>query len=278
MFDLSLGGIVSWLGDTVPFVGVILLVYGLVNALFGYKLFKIVLAIVGFLTGAVIGAVVSLFLLEDSTGAVILCTLLGGILGAVLAVVLHRLGVFISVGAMGFCVFYVATQVWFVALVIGIVCGIIAVFLEKYAVIVSTSLSGGAIAGIGAGVLARLDSTGVILVTGLLIGICGIAVQLAMERRKPAAAAVAAAAAASSVPPSWPQGPSSYAPPSGRPPAAAADLYCPNCGRQLTRGASFCRNCGRAVPPESPGGGACSVCGAALPNSANFCRKCGAAR
>lgn len=276
MFDTSMlfDGFLYELRGVFQIIGVVLLLYGLVNAFFGYKLFKLVLTIIGFLTGAVIGAVVSLLVGDGSPngGVTLLCVLIGGIIGAVLAVALHRLGVFLAVGAMGFVLFFLVTKSVPVALLLGIICGIIGAVLEKYAIIVSTALSGGSVAATGIGLIASLGS-GVTVVIGLLIGVCGIVFQLWLERRKPAAAAAAVTATAAK-----PQPVVTVTPPAGAP-VVRSGACCPNCGSALSAGASFCRNCGRMIQMDSTGSGVrCARCGSQMSGNANFCNKCGAAR
>lgn len=279
------GGLLSLAGSAFAGLGAVFLVWGLVNALFGYKLFKIVLAITGFIVGVVIGLIVGAALgaSGDMEAIIPVAAILGGILGAVLAVALHKVGVFFAVGAMGFLVFYILLRIFPIALVLGIVCGIVGVILEKYAVIVSTALSGGSLAGVGLGFITG-NLGGFVFVSGLLIGIGGIVFQLWLERPKPAAVAAAAvtASAAASIPTAVPYSGSSAPAPTAAPPAAPAPPavpHCPYCGNQLPRGASFCSKCGRMTVAESSGQTVfCRKCGAKISSSANFCGKCGTAR
>ena len=283
------GDLLSLAGNAFAGLGAIFLVWGLVNALFGYKLFKIVLAITGFIVGVVIGLIVGVALgaSRDMEAIIPVAALLGGILGAVLAVTLHKVGVFFAVGAMGFLIFYILLGIFPLALVLGIVCGIVGVILEKYAIIVSTALSGGSLTGMGLGLITG-NLGGFVFVSGLLIGIGGIVFQLWLERPKPAAVAAAAvtASAAASIPTAVPYSgdpaPAPTAAPTAAPPSAPALStvpHCPYCGNQLPRGASFCSKCGRMTVAESSGQTVfCRKCGAKISSSANFCGKCGAAR
>lgn len=281
------GDLLSLVGSAFAGLGAIFLVWGLVNALFGYKLFKIVLAITGFIVGVIVGLIVGVALgsSRDMEAIIPVAALLGGIIGAVLAVALHKVGVFFAVGAMGFLVFDILFRIFLIALVLGIVCGIVGVILEKYAIIVSTALSGGSLAGLGLGFITG-NTGGFVFVSGLLIGIGGIVFQLWLERPKPAAVAAAAvtASAAASIPTAVPySGSPAPAPaPTATPPSAPALStvpHCQYCGNQLPRGASFCSKCGRMTVAESSGQTVfCRKCGAKISSSANFCGKCGAAR
>ena len=182
-------------------LGIVLLLWGLANAFFGYKIFKVVLAITGFFTGMLLlPAVVGLLLFfspDISEGSLIalmvLLGLAGGVIGAVLAVLLYKVGVFFSVGMMSFIVVFVIVQQAEIALVLGIICGIAGVILDKYVIIVSTGLSGGSLMGAGFGMITS-NFGAFLIVIGLIFGICGIVFQVWMERRKPAAVAAASAA------------------------------------------------------------------------------------
>ena len=229
-------------------LGIVLLLWGLANAFFGYKIFKVVLAITGFFTGMLLlPAVVGLLLFfspDISEGSLIalmvLLGLVGGVIGAVLAVLLYKVGVFFSVGMMGFIVFFVIVQQAEIALVLGIICGIAGVILDKYVIIVSTGLSGGSLVGAGFGMITS-NFGAFLIVIGLIFGICGIVFQVWMERRKPAAVAAAAGAAAAApvyavTPP--PQYFPQPQPPQPSAPAAPTGACCPNCGSPLPKGGS----------------------------------------
>ncbi len=269
-------------------LGIVLLLWGLANAFFGYKIFKVVLAITGFFTGMLLlPMVVGLFLFfstdiseGSSIALIVLLGLVGGVIGAVLAVLLYKVGVFFSVGMMGFIMFFVIVRQAWLALVLGIICGIVGVILDKYVIIVSTGLSGGSLAGVGVGMIT--GNFGAFLIAiGLIFGICGIVFQVWMERRKPAAVAAAVGAAAAApvyaAPP--PQQFPQPQPPQPGAPAAPTGACCPNCGSPLPKGGSFCSMCGRTVQTKSGGATVfCAKCGAEIPGSANFCGKCGASR
>ena len=54
-----------------------------------------------------------------------------------------------------------------------------------------------------------------------------------------------------------------------------AEMFCHNCGNQLTEGAAFCSSCGAKIQAGVPG--VCTACGAELPDGAEFCINCGKA-
>jgi hypothetical protein len=129
-------------------VGALLAVaIGVLYCFFGYRLFKIILGIAGFIWGAgLVGGVV--FTLTQSTLIAIIAGVLGGVLFAVLAVVLYYIGVFILGaylgGALGIFImafFGLATPVWLL-LVLAIAGGVVAVIFKRFMIIVASAFVG----------------------------------------------------------------------------------------------------------------------------------------
>lgn len=260
--------------------GTALLICGLLNAFFGCKMFNILLWIIGFLVGSVIGF--ALFLnygsSSVSSGEMWIYVLVGGIIGGDLAGVVHGLGVFLAVGAMSTLVAFIMTQDSQFSLVVGFICGIVGAVLEKYAIIITTGLSGGSCAGMGIWLrsLANGEDKNV-LVLGWVIGICGILVQLWLERDKP---------------PEAERTPKAVRQPGAALGAGAAKaeeevkkggvVCCPECGTCFPDTAVFCIECGARLlkKPESVDSEwvCCPQCGTKLSKDANFCTNCGAAR
>ena len=174
-------------GEIMGTVGTVVLIVGILNAFFGYKLFKTMLSIMGFLVGAVIGLMV--FLGSESSGdsgTMWLYLLGGGFLGSVLADLFHSLGVFITVGGMGAIVALVLSQDTRTACIAGVICGIIGAAAEKYAIIVTSAMSGGSL--VVTGLWLRSAAAGEYRESswiGWAVCICGILFQLWLERRAP---------------------------------------------------------------------------------------------
>lgn len=176
------------LGEMIRILGGIIFVLGLLDAFFGYKLFNMMLAITGFLVGAIVGLMILINAGIDITdrGALTTYILIGGIVGASLAGIFHKVGVFIVVGAMGIIIFLLATQNIQVSLVFGIICGIVGVFLEKYIIIIATALSGGGLAAIGIWFIGIANGDDINFGAIVwLIGIGGMIFQFWLEKRIP---------------------------------------------------------------------------------------------
>jgi len=190
----SLGGLSSLFRGVSLGIGILI---GLIQCFWGYRLFRVVLGIVGFLIGAALGWVLGLSFIGEQWGA-ILGAILGGLIGAALLSVLYFLGVFVMGGLLGAMLGATLLgvvgldQIPVVLIVLGIIGGILAVIFQKAMIILSTAFSGSwsAVTGIayflgGGYVWSGLDGglrampwrTGVVLLAWLALGIIGSVIQ-----------------------------------------------------------------------------------------------------
>lgn len=179
-------------------LAVLLLLPLAVQCFLGYRLFRILTAIVGFVVGGAIGGVLG-YLLMQEVGA-ILVGLLIGLLGGFLAFKLYKLGVFVMCfgagavigGALGLMAGG-GSMVFAFAGIAGIALGVLGVILTKPIIIISTAAGGGMGAGMMLGI-AIGHNTALGLIFGIVLAIAGILVQFRLEK-KPAKNAPAAAGA-----------------------------------------------------------------------------------
>ena len=124
---------------------IVLLIGGIISCFFGYRLFRIVLAIAGFIIGAF--AASSIWGPSDTTSMVV-SALIGGIAGAAILFLAYFLGVALvgaglgaTVANLAFAAGDRAPNVWVVILlsVIGAAC---AMYLQRYFIIVGTAFGG----------------------------------------------------------------------------------------------------------------------------------------
>jgi len=137
-------------------IATIALLFGLVVAFGGYRLFLVLLPIWGFFAGFFLGAQTISFLFSDGFLATITGWVVGffvGLLFAVLSylfyfiavgIVSFSLGYGVTVGILGWIGLDVGFIVWLIAVVVGIVvAAIVYLFnLQKYAIIVATAVGG----------------------------------------------------------------------------------------------------------------------------------------
>jgi hypothetical protein len=124
---------------------IVLLVGGVVACFFGYRLFRVVLAIFGFIIGAL--AASSVFGASD-TGPMVIAALVGGLLGAGVLVAAYFVGVALVGAGLGALVANLAFSAsgqdpHVLALVLCSMAGAVtAVYLQRYVIIIGTAFGG----------------------------------------------------------------------------------------------------------------------------------------
>ena len=124
----------------------LLIAGGFLACFFGYRLFKVVLGLFGFIIGAL--AASSVFGATDTTPMVI-AALVGGIAGAVLLLTAYFVGVaLVGAGLGALIVNLIWTQVEgdphpFVVVLFSIAGAVLATWLQRYVIILGTAFGGG---------------------------------------------------------------------------------------------------------------------------------------
>jgi hypothetical protein len=135
---------------------IILLVGGLLACFAGYRLFRIVLAIYGFILGALLA---SSFYGSDQTAWMIASWMLGGIAGALILLVAYFAGVALLGAGIGAAAVH---MIWasfssepgiFMVILFAVVGALAALALQRYVIIIATSFGGAQTALIGAAAL-----------------------------------------------------------------------------------------------------------------------------
>jgi hypothetical protein len=128
---------------------ILLIIFGLLNCFFGYRLFKVMLVLWGFLLGVAVGAIVAGNVTEGQTLWLVVGALVGGIAGAVLLRSLYLVGVFIVGGVAGWLLANsIGTLLSFempllVLIIVAVVGGIAALILQRVAIVLATAIAGG---------------------------------------------------------------------------------------------------------------------------------------
>ena len=135
---------------------IILLVGGLLACFAGYRLFRVVLAIYGFILGALLA---SSFMGTEQTMAMVLSWIAGGIVGALILLVAYFAGVALlgaGIGAAAAHLVFAAfkTEPGVVVLILFSVAGaLVALALQRYVIIIATGFGGAQTALVGAAAL-----------------------------------------------------------------------------------------------------------------------------
>src|SRR5215831_1553162 len=124
---------------------VVLLLSGIISCFFGYRLFRIVLVIFGFIVGA--GLASSIFGMSDRL-PMLIAVLVGGLIGAALL----RAGYFVAVAIIGAVLGVTIANLGFgaanqdpgiaIVVVLAVVGAVAAVYLQRYFIIVGTGFIG----------------------------------------------------------------------------------------------------------------------------------------
>lgn len=123
----------------------VLLVGGVVACFFGYRLFRIVLAIFGFILGAL--AASSIFGMSD-TAPMLIAAVIGGLLGAAILLAAYFVGVALigaGLGAVAANLFFAAGERdphFLVVVFLAIAGAAAAMYLQRYFIIVGTGFGG----------------------------------------------------------------------------------------------------------------------------------------
>jgi hypothetical protein len=124
---------------------IVLLVGGVVSCFFGYRLFRIVLSIFGFILGALLAS--SIFGTGD-TGPMIAAALVGGLIGAGVLFAAYFVGVAMVGAALGAVVANLAFAAgeraphFLVVVFAAMIGAVAAIYLQRYVIIFGTSFGG----------------------------------------------------------------------------------------------------------------------------------------
>jgi ribosomal protein L37E len=163
------------MGNISVFFAIISLVFAAIYCFFGYKLFRVLMGIVGFLVFGIIGFAIG-YGVSDETSAAAIIGLVTGVLGAFIMYYLYLVGVFVLIGFSGFIIGIILVDNTGASVLIGIIAGVIGVFFAKPAIIISTSISGGLLMGSSLGIILDIGKPADLLL-GVIFAALGIYVQ-----------------------------------------------------------------------------------------------------
>ncbi|MBX4270627.1 TM7S3/TM198-like domain-containing protein [Clostridium estertheticum] len=175
-------GISGFASECIRIIAVVTFLFTFLQCFLGYKLFKFWVIICGFFTFGIMGGVV-INTSSDNAGMAMLIVILSALLGAFIAFKLYKVGIFILCGVMGFLLGYVITQAVTLGIIMALVLGVLSIFFVRPVIIVSTSLSGGLIAGISLAKVLDISSFATSIIIGILFAIFGMVVQFATNKK-----------------------------------------------------------------------------------------------
>ena len=164
-------------------------VVGLIIALFGLKLVRVISTIVGLGIGAGIGAVISMAFGLDNVKMIAAIAVCGVVLG-IMCAVLRKFGIFIMTffGSFGTFVTLLETKSWIalgICAVIALIVAVLTVIFAEFLVIFVTGIMGGVEAGMALPfVLGMTKISWIGYAMSAAIAVIGIVVQTMMQSRK----------------------------------------------------------------------------------------------
>ena len=207
MFELFSSTTLEAVKSGLAILGLILVIPGIIQCFFGYRVLKLYITIIGFLVGLLAFSIVGT-LAAGSLGAGLLIGLLGGLLLAFLAFKLHKLAVCLINGANAMLAMAImgivvctgdrlsqldlsnleesAADILVVGLVAAVIVAVLTAILYRPVVILSTAFQGGVF--LGCGLCMMLFALDMILAAFLLCFVAGAAFQFYNTRAEGRAA------------------------------------------------------------------------------------------
>lgn len=165
----------------------LILVFGLMNCILGYRLLRFWMMLFGFLIGAGIGAFgASQMGITDKT-IYIVAMVAAGVLLAVIAFAIFKAGIFLIGAGLGLSVtIYVihptTSFTFFICLLAGVGLGILAMRFEREVIIVGTSILGGILSGFATAKLANMEEIPFGIIFSVGYALIGMLIQFAINK------------------------------------------------------------------------------------------------
>lgn len=165
----------------------ILLVFGLLNALLGYRLLRFWMMLFGFGLGAMAGYFISAFLELQGNYSQLGAALLGGVILAIVAFLIFRAGIFMMGAGLGFSLtLYISrpttSLAFFLCILAGVILGTLTLKFARGIIIVGTSILGGVLAGMSLAKIGGMEEIPFGVGMSLGIAALGMVVQFAINK------------------------------------------------------------------------------------------------
>ena len=167
----------------------IVLVFGAVNCILGYRLLRFWMMIFGFLMGAGAGLFGVYEAGISSKAAYGAAMLIAGVILAVISFAIFKAGIFIIGAGIGLTVtIYVihptTSFTFFLCLLTGVGLGLLALRYEREVIIVGTSILGGILSGFATAKLTNMDEIPFGIIFSIGFALVGMLIQFAINRSK----------------------------------------------------------------------------------------------
>lgn len=130
------------------FIGIIIaaIIIGIIWCFFGFKIFRIIVALSSFIIGAFAGIIGAAYIIDNIAVATAAGVVIG-VIFAILAVKIYFVGLFLNGFLYGFFIIYILTEATVYAVLAGVILGVVVAAFRKSTIIFSTALIGGFLLG-----------------------------------------------------------------------------------------------------------------------------------
>ena len=163
----------------------VLLIFGLLNCVLGYRLLRFWMMLIGLMVGAGVGFGLCWYrgIPQESRKTYILAMLVAGFGVAAVTFLYYKIGIFIMVAALGIVLsIYIilpnSSAMFYLCLLLGIGLGLLALRFDREIIIFTTSLFGGALSGYCLSKLLTLEEVPYGIAMAGALGFLGMLIQL----------------------------------------------------------------------------------------------------
>lgn len=167
----------------------ILLVFGFINCILGYRLLRFWMMIFGFVIGAGLGLGAAFTMGGGDTLTLIAAAVGVGIVLAVIAFLSYKVGIFVLGAGLGlgvgvYMLHPTTSLMFFICILLGVLLGSLAMKWAREVIIIGTSILGGAMAGLSLAKISKLPDIPYGIVLSIAFALLGMLIQFATNRRK----------------------------------------------------------------------------------------------
>ena len=167
----------------------ILLVFGFINCILGYRLLRFWMMIFGFIIGAGLGLGAAFTMGGGDRFTLIAAAVGVGVVLAVIVFLSYKVGIFVLGAGLGlglgvYVLHPTTSLMFFLCILLGVLLGSLAMKWAREVIIVGTSILGGAMAGVSLAKLGGLEDIPYGILLSIAFAVLGMMIQFATNRRK----------------------------------------------------------------------------------------------
>lgn len=167
----------------------VVLVFGLMNCILGYRLLRFWMMLFGFFMGAGFGVFMASQLGVSDKMVYVAAGVGTGVVLAIISFAVYKAGIYIMGAGIGlsltiYIIHPTTSFSFFICLLTGVVLGFLAMRYEREVIIVGTSILGGVLSGFSIAKLAKMDEIPFGIIFSIGCALVGMLIQFAINRSK----------------------------------------------------------------------------------------------